>query len=250
MGIFDSLTDIFTGRPAKEAAAENQGRLTASKTAGMGYLDAGKTGALDSLTAAGDAYRPLANKYGAATSLGLDALGVNGPEGNTRATGAFQEGPGYRYAVDQSLDGINRSAAARGGSFGGNTLAALSDRAGNMANQEYGSWQDRLASYISPELQATSGIAGMEAAKSPVYMADAGARVGLETGTTNNINSQETQAANAELAGSKNLWGLGLGLANMGVGAMTGGMGGGTAMLGGGGQMSLGSGQFGHMPLR
>jgi hypothetical protein len=28
--------------------------------------------------------------------------------------------------------------------IGGNTLAALSDRAGHMANQEYGGWQNRL----------------------------------------------------------------------------------------------------------
>jgi hypothetical protein len=227
MGIFD----IFTGESAREAAEANQARLTASKGAGMGYLDAGKTGALGALDTAGGYYKPLASKYGAATTLGLDALGVNGPEGNTRATSAFQAGPGYQYAVDQSLEGINRSAAARGGSFGGNTLAALSDRAGNMANQEYGSWLDRLNSYTSPELAATSGMAGAEAAKAPVYMQDAGARVGLETGTTQGINSQETQAANAEMAGSGNLWGLGLNLAKLGVGAATGG----TSLLGGGG---------------
>ncbi len=196
----------------------------------MGYLDTGKTGALDSLTTAGGYYQPLASKYGAATTLGLDALGVNGPEGNTRATTAFQAGPGYRYTVDQALEGINRSAAARGGAFSGNTLAALSDRAGNMANQEYGSWLDRLSGYTSPELAATSGMAGTEAAKAPVYMQDATGRVALETGTTQGINSQETQAANAEMQGSGNLWGLGLNLAKLGVSAATGG---GTSFLGG-----------------
>lgn len=227
MGLFD----IFTGDSAREAAAANQARLTASKGAGMGYLDAGRSGALGALDTAGATYKPLQQKYGAATSLGLDALGVNGPEGNARATGTFQAGPGYQWAVDQSLDGLNRSAAARGGSLGGNTLAALSDRAGNMANQEYGSWLDRLFGYISPELTATSGLAGAEAGKAPVYMQDAGARVGLETGVTQGINTQETEAANAEMQGSSNLWGLGLNLAKLGIGAATGG----TSLLGGGG---------------
>lgn len=235
MGIFD----IFTGDSAREAAEANQARLAASKTAGMGYLDAGKTGALGALDTAGGYYQPLATKYGAATSLGLDALGVNGPEGNARATSAFQAGPGYQYAVDQSLEGINRSAAARGGAFGGNTLAALSDRAGNMANQEYGSWLDRLSGYTSPELAATAGMAGASAAKAPVYMQDATGRVALETGTTQGINNQETQAANAEMAGSGNLWSLGLN-------ALTGlAGGGGTSLLGGLKSLNLGQSLFG-----
>ena len=168
---------------------------------------------------------------------------MNGPEGNTRATSAFQAGPGYRYAVDQSLDGIARSAAARGADVGGNTLAALSDRAGNMANQEYGSWLDRLNSYVSPELAATSGVAGAEAGKAPVYINDANQRVGLENNITTGMNSQETQAANAEMAGSKNLWGLGLGLAQLGVGAATGG----TSLLGGLGGMGGSGAALGSM---
>src|SRR4051812_21488185 len=126
MGIFD----IFTGDPAKEAAAKNTALLQQNQTAGTATLQGGQTNSLASLDKAGGYYAPLSQKYGQGTNLYLDSLGVNGADGNARATGAFQAGPGYQYAVDQSLDGINRSAAARGGSIGGNTLAALSDRAG------------------------------------------------------------------------------------------------------------------------
>jgi hypothetical protein len=63
---------------------------------------------------------------------------------------------------------------------------------------------------------------------------------GLGTTTTNGITNQNTQAANAELAGSGNLWGLGLNLAKLGVSAATGGLGGGTSLLGGGGGINLG----------
>lgn len=238
MGFLDSITDIFTGRPAKEAAAKNTALLQQNQTAGTATLQGGQDNALASLTTAGGYYQPLADKYGGATSLGLDALGVNGPQGNTRATDAFKAGPGYQYAVDQSLDAINRKAAAGGGPTpGGNTLAALSDRAGNMANQEYGSWLDRLNGYVSPELAATSGMAGAEAAKAPVYTGTASNIASLGTNTTNGITGQNTQAANAELAGSGNLWGLGLNLAKLGVGAATGG----TSLLGGG---AGGPGQF------
>jgi len=225
MGLFD----VFTGAPARDAADQNTARLNALRASGTNTLQQGQTDALGALTTAGGYYAPLSQKYGAGTGLYLDSLGVNGPEGNTRATGAFQAGPGYRYAVDESLDGIARSSAARGGDVGGNTLAALSDRAGNMANQEYGNWQTKLSGLINPELSAVGGQAGAEAAKAPVYTNTANSIVGLDQNTTNGINSQNTQAANAQMAGSGNLWGLGLNLAKLGVGAATGG----TSLLGG-----------------
>jgi hypothetical protein len=112
-----------------------------------------------------------------------------------------------------------------------------------MADQEYGAWLDRLNGYVSPEMAATSGVAGATSAKAPVYMTDANGRVALETGTTQGINNQETQAANAEMAGSGNLWGLGLNLAKLGVGALTGG----TSLLGGGGSgAAMGTMQIGN----
>lgn len=231
MGLFD----LFTGDPAKKAAAENKKLLEENLSRGTNYLNTGQNNAVGALDQSAGIYGDLAKKYSGATTLGLDALGVNGPEGNTRATQAFQAGPGYQYAVDQSLDAINRKAAALGIAAGGNTLAALSDRAGNMANQEYGSWLDRLNGYVSPELQATGGQAGAIASKAPVYTTTASNLASLGTNTTNGLTNQNTQAANAEMQGSSNLWGLGLNLAKLGVSAATGGLGGGTSLLGGGG---------------
>ena len=223
MGLFD----IFTGDPAKEAAAKNAALLQANQTAGTKTLQEAQTGALGALDQSAGAYDPLRSKYGAATSLGLDALGVNGAAGNQWAVGAFQAGPGYQYAVDQSLDGIARNAAARGMDVGGNTLAALGDRAGNMANQEYGSWVNSLNGYVSPELAATSGYAGAIGNKAPVYMNTGNSIANLGTNTANAIAGQNTQSANAEMQGSGNLWGLGLNLAKLGAGAF-----GGTSLLG------------------
>lgn len=301
------LLDVFTGAPAKEAAEKNRlllqqnqatgtgtlqgnlasgtgilqnnqtagaGTLQNNQTAGTTALQGGQTSAIGALDQAAGAYQPLsalAAKYGGGTGLYMDSLGVNGPQGNTRATDAFRAGPGYDYRVSQALDGVNRAASVNGGVAGGNTLAALSDRAGNMASQEYGGWQDRLAGLVNPELQATSGAAGGTAAarlgQAGVYQGTAGkiadlgtntagalvglgtntanriadlgtntatGIVGLGTNTANGVSSQNTQEANAELQGSKNLWGLGLGAAT----ALASG---GTSLLGGGGLSSLGS---------
>lgn len=231
MGLFD----VFTGGSAKKAAEENSRLLQANKVEGTNTLNQGQTSSLASLDKAGGMYAPLSQKYGQGTNLYLDSLGVNGAGGNTRATEAFQAGPGYQYRVDQALDQTNRAAAATGSLQGGNTLAALSDRAGNMANQEYGGWQDRLAGLIAPEFQAVGGQAGAEAGKVPVYQGTANSIANLGTNTTNGVTQQNTQAANAQMQGSANLWGLGLnaltGLASGGGTSLLGGLG-----LGGGGQ--------------
>lgn len=235
MGIFD----IFTGDSAKEAAEQNKALLQQNLTTGTNTLNQGQTNSLASLDKAGGYYAPLSAKYGAGTDLYLDSLGVNGAGGNTRATDAFKAGPGYDWRVSQALDQTNRAAAATGGLSGGNTLAALSDRAGNMASQEYGGWQDRLAGLISPEFQAVGGQAGAEAGKVPVYQGTANSIAGLGTNTTNGITNQNTQAANAEMQGSANLWGLGLN-------ALTGlASGGGTSLLGGIKNLNLGQKLFG-----
>lgn len=222
MGLFD----IFTGDPAKEAAAKNTALLQANQTAGTNTLNQGQTNAIGALDKSAGLYGNLAGKYGGATNLALDSLGVNGSAGNSRAVAAYQASPGYQYETDQALQGVLRNANATGGVAGGNTLAALSDRAQNIANTEYGSWQDRLNSYVSPELSATGGQAGAIGAEAPVYTGTAQNIANLGTNTTNGITNQNTQAANAEMAGSGNIWGLGLNLAKLGTSLLGGSSGG------------------------
>ena len=82
-------------------------------------------------------------------------------------------------------------------------------------------------------------------AKAPVITGTAGNIVGLDQNTTRGINDQNTQAANAEMAGSGNLWGLGLNLAKLGVGALSGG----TSLLGGAGSMAGSGAPLGSMQI-
>jgi hypothetical protein len=246
MGFFDSLTDVFTGAPAKKAAEQNKAALEAAKIADTNTLNTASTNAQGVLDQASGMYAPLSAKYGKASNLALDALGVNGAGGNANAVNSFQAGPGYQYAVDQSLEGVKRAANASGDPLGGNTLAALSDRAGNMANQEYGNWLTRLQGYTSPELAATGGQAGYTAAKAPVITGTAGNIVGIDQNTVKGTNDQTTQAANAQMAGSKNLWGAGLNLASLAAGIPTGGVTSGISSLLGGGQTQTNP--YGNMP--
>src|SRR5690349_17757496 len=115
MGRWDTLTDAFTGKSAKDAAARNSALLQANKTEVTNTLNQGQDTAIGALGQAAGLYAPLASKYGAGTDLYLNSLGVNGPSGNDAAVKAFQAGPGYQWNVDQALQGVLRNAAATGG---------------------------------------------------------------------------------------------------------------------------------------
>src|SRR5262245_19743166 len=165
MSILSNLGSIFTGSPAKKAAAANTALYNQYGEEAQGDLTRGFEGAMPELQNAVDAYTPLGDlgaKYGRGTDLYMDALGANGPEGNARARGSFEVSPGYQWARDQAIEATARNANARGA--GGNEIAAVTDRANNLANQEYGGWLTRLGGFVNPELQATSGEAAGKAA--------------------------------------------------------------------------------------
>jgi hypothetical protein len=155
--------DLSTGYGAATGAI-NQGA-----TGALGYLDQGQQGAMgqlgqarSDLTAGGGAYAPLsalAQRYAAGGNTYADSLGLNGPEGNQRAVGAFQAGPGYEFALNQGIDSLNRRANAAGMLAGGNANRDAITFAQGLANQEYGNWQNRLKGIGDQELAATQGAA-------------------------------------------------------------------------------------------
>lgn len=216
------LLDAFTGGSAKKAAAENAMRLSQLKGEGMGYLDAGKTGALDALGQAGGIYGDFAKKYGAGTDLYLDSLGVNGAGGVANARGAYAPSLGLEYATNAAVDANDRRAASRGMLASGNTVNQTGDIAGKLAYQDYTGWQDRLAGLVNPEMAGVTGQAGTFTNQAGVYQNDANARVGLASGIATGLNNQNTQAANAAMQGSGNLWNFGLNLAKLGTGMLGG----------------------------
>lgn len=242
------LSTLFGGGSEKEAAAKNRALYSQYRADGTGYLDSGFSGAKDALGNAAAAYDPLkdlATKYGGASNLLLDSYGVNGPDGNARATAAFQEGPGYNFARDQALEAVNRRRSIGGMWNSGNNDLDLLASANGLANQEYDKFRSGLAGFVNPELAATSGaasgIAGTQGALAQLYSNDAQNRVNLAGNfTSGNAAANNTQAA-GEVGGVKNLLGAGLSLASLAAG---GGFGmpnlGGAFGFGQGGQIALG----------
>lgn len=87
----------------------------------------------------------------AGATMYANGLGLNGAAGNAAATGAFQAGPGYQFALDQGMQALTRGASAGGMLASGNTLTAANQFGQGLANQEYGNWLGRLAPYNDAE---------------------------------------------------------------------------------------------------
>lgn len=279
MGIFD----VFTGNAAKDAANSTRDFLNTSRVRGLsdinagesaatGYLtsgtdaaraalSAGRTdlgqgtqGALGRLDQAAGAYAPLSalgSKYGAATTLGLNALGVNGQPGIDAATGAFRASPGYNFALDQGLEAINRGRNARGMLNSGNTDRDAQKFGMGLADQNYQTWLTNLLGFTNPELGATGGaatgiagantnaanvlnqgginlanldtrLAGLEqgAGQSLADLAQnaAARRAGVEQSVMQPYANTYGQEAAAVQQGSGNLWNFGLNAATLAAG--------------------------------
>ena len=147
-------------------------RLDAAKDASLAALDAFQAPQLGTLQGgydqgqaeyakAASLYDPYVSAGTSALSALSDASGVNGAAGSDRATAAFRASPGYQYDVDQATDAVARKASATGALGSGNTLAAISDRAGHMADDEYGSYKAGLSGLAQLGYGATGAQAGL-----------------------------------------------------------------------------------------
>lgn len=71
---------------------------------------------------------------------------------------AFQKSPGYNFLQQQGMQGIERSAAARGGAASGNALKALAQFNTGLAQQDYGNWWNRQAGLAGVGQSAANNI--------------------------------------------------------------------------------------------
>lgn len=63
----------------------------------------------------------------------------------------YQQSPGYQWQLNQGINAVQNSAAAKGGVAGGNTLEALTQYGQGAANQDY---YNAMNAYNSNQLQA------------------------------------------------------------------------------------------------
>lgn len=232
-----ALLDLFTGGAERRAADANRGLFNTFKDQGTDNINAGFDTARSDLEGARSAFTPLsdlAQKFGRGTDLYLDALGANGAAGNTRATGAFQAGPGYQFALDQGLQALNRRRAA-GGMLASDNADIDAIRFGTgLADQTYGDWLTRLGGLVNPELSATSGAAsgqaGIQGGLATLATNRSSDLTNLLGTTTSGLAGANNLQAQGEAAGARNL--LGLGSSILGIGTGGGGTVGGNLLSG------------------
>lgn len=226
MGFFSDLM----GGGVKDAVGQNTALFQQTQKKAFKDLDSGLTRSTGAIDTGMGTLKGLGEKYGAATDLYLDALGVNGADGTGRAQGAFTAGPGYQWMVDQAMDAVNRGAGARGMLRSGNTMADTVTRASGLAGQEYNNWLANLAKGIAPETGAAGGQADLSKTLAGLYQNDANTRAGLRTNIAGGIANQTNMGAQADMSGASNIANLGLNTLKMlaGMGGY-GGFGGGAA---------------------
>jgi hypothetical protein len=169
------MASPFSGKAGRKAAMWTIGFLDDKKNEANQLIDQGAGRADALLQEAGGLYQPLAGTANRGYGAYADAAGANGAEGYGRARASFQTDPGYRFQMDQGLDAINRTAAARGMLAGGNNTVDLLKYAQGLADQSWGNYVSRLAPY----LQQAPAIAGAQSAL-------LGTRAGLQSDAAGN----------------------------------------------------------------
>lgn len=195
MSFLSSLTGSDIGDATLKALGKNQGLIDTLQNNGNVINNEARDNSLGVLNGASSLYDPYRDEGTRALSTYSGALGLNGPEGTAQAQSQFQAGPGYQFAMDQGNKAALRGASAAGMLNSGNTLTALTQFGQGLANQEYGSWLDRLNGVSSQGLQATDAKAGLNRDQSNIYQGYADNRLGLESGIT-----QGTMGINNETA--------------------------------------------------
>jgi len=209
MGVFE----IFTNSAAKKAAAANKAEYEKYEQQGLGALNTAFNPSLEALNEGTEAWSSVSNlgeKYGGATNLYQDALGVGGAEGNARARGAYQAGPGFDVNVTEAADRAAREAVSKGISLGGNATDAITRTTSNLYNNEWQKWLGHLQGFVNPELAATTSAAGGKAAGkgaiAGLHQTDAQNRVNIFGNRAGGIANSNTAAANSAASGSAAFW--------------------------------------------
>ena len=165
-----------------------------------------------------------------------NALGLNGPEGASAATAAFQGGPGYQFKMDQGLQALDRSAAARGMLGSGNNSIDTIKYAQGVADQGWQDWENRLGGMTTLGQTAAGGLADTNKSLAALDYGYGKDLSGIAMGGTQAAISGLTSGMQADAASgaqrSNNLLGSILGGVKMGASLLAAPMTGGTSLFG------------------
>lgn len=157
MGIFD----IFSDKPAKDAAAAQIGGLNKGYDLAGQLYNTGRTDLTSNFGKASDAFTGLQRGTQAGSDAYADATGVNGPEGLARAKALFTATPGYTEGLNMTLDQNDRRAAGRGMLASGNTNVDTAKIATDYSNMKYNDYASKLAPFVGANQNAVAGGAAV-----------------------------------------------------------------------------------------
>ena len=103
--------------------------------------------------------------------------------------------PSYQFRLNQGMQAVQRSAAAKGGLLSGGALKGLSDYAQNSASQEYNNAYGRWNNDNTNTFNRLSSVAGLGQTANQATAQNGQAATG-------NITNLVTQGANAQAAGT------------------------------------------------
>lgn len=196
----DAIDYLTQGKnSALSALGSSRDTLKQASADTLGALGTGYTQARQDLAPVTGYFQPYMDAGSDATAMYRRSLGLEGADGNRIATEAFQAGPGYQWQRDQAADLAARKAGALGMAASGNTLAAITRLGSNLANQEYGNWQNRLSGLGQMGLSAAGGAAQNQARLADLvygYGRDQGNSI---TGYANAANTGNMNEANIHM---------------------------------------------------
>ena len=205
------------------SAAEAQNRALAERSTreSMTDFDAALEGALRALGGSSDIasgyQQPFYDTGMDSLSQLADILGINGPEAAAAARERFQTSPGYQFQLDEGVRAIDRSAAARGGLYSGQTGRDLMTFGTGLANQEFNNYLSRLAELAGSGQGAAGTLSqiasGFGSNAANTLLGTAANKANTRTGGMNAITGFNSNAASATAqgtAGGAGAWNQGL----------------------------------------
>lgn len=212
-----SIFDIFNNKAQTQAANAQIAGIQRGQDDANNYFGQGANALNTNYT---KGLQPFLQNYGqaqqGATAYG-NALGLNGPSGSTAAQMAFQANPGYNFQLNQGTNAVLANQAKTGQLASGATDIALNNYAQGQANQGWNQYVSNLQPYLNQENQAASGIGGLYSGLgnqlSSLYQNQGNMNYGADA----SIGNANANAAMGNLTGSQNLWGFGMGAANLGA---------------------------------
>lgn len=224
MGLFSSIGGLIGGAfgaPQIGALVGGAGDMA------LGSSGAGKAGkgmnaylqaALDALKAGG---AETEKRLKPTADIGSNSIGMLSDILIDGDMSKFYDNPAYKYALDQSMRGIQANAAAKGSLMSGNTLKELQKNASGLASQNYNSFITNLGNLFNqadPYLSSYSNL--------PYQRGQDAANILIGQGA----NARDTAMNKSNIWSSAGNFG-GFGGASGGIGELLGGLGG---LFGGG----------------